>query len=78
MKKNEEKLTFEQAMERLETIVSELEKGEAPLDESLSYFEEGVKLTKICSEILDEATLKVKTLTGDFDTDFKDGDTQEK
>lgn len=78
MKKNEEKLTFEQAMERLETIVSELEKGEAPLEESLSYFEEGVKLTKVCSEILEAATLKVKTLTGDCDTDFKDGEAQEK
>ena len=37
---------FEQAMARLETIVSELEKGELSLDESLKIFEEGIKLSK--------------------------------
>ncbi len=71
----EEKITFEKAMERLETIVGELEKGETPLNESLSYFEEGVKLTKICSDILNEATLKVKTLTGQKVVDFGENGT---
>ena len=40
----EEKLTFEQAMGRLEEIVKRLERGDAPLEESLSLFEEGTRL----------------------------------
>ena len=45
----EKKLTFEQAMGRLEEIVSLLERGEAPLEEALSLFEEGTALLKKCS-----------------------------
>ena len=58
MAKNE--LTFEQAMERLEEIVTALETGEFPLEESLKLFEEGVKLVKICNKKLTtvEGTIK--------------------
>ena len=49
-------------MARLEVIVSKLEKGDAPLEEALSLFEEGTGLMKQCSAALDEAEQKVKKL----------------
>ena len=55
-------LKFEEAMARLETIVAELEKGDLPLDESLKIFEEGIKLSKNCLKMLDEAERKVEIL----------------
>lgn len=59
----EKKKTFEEAMARLEEIVSLLEKGEAPLEESLKLFEEGTGLMKQCSTLLDKAEQKVTKLT---------------
>ncbi|MBQ7714551.1 MAG: exodeoxyribonuclease VII small subunit [Clostridia bacterium] len=64
------KLKFEEAVERLEAIVSSLEKGNCALDDSLDLFEEGVALVKYCSEKLDSATQKVKILTSDGIKDF--------
>jgi exodeoxyribonuclease VII small subunit len=60
-------IRFEQAMARLETIVSELERGDLPLDESLKIFEEGIKLSKSCLKMLDEAERKVEILIQDKD-----------
>jgi len=60
----EKKLSFEDAMVRLEQIVTLLERGEAPLDEALSLFEEGSRLMKQCSSLLDKAEQKVIKLTG--------------
>ena len=56
---------FEQAMARLEAIVGELEKGELPLDESLRIFEEGIRLSKSCLKVLEEAERKVEVLVQD-------------
>ena len=56
------KLSFEQAMGRLEEIVSVLERGECDLDESLKLFEEGAKLARNCNEMLDKAEQKVMLL----------------
>lgn len=53
---------FEQAIARLEAIVGELEKGELPLDESLKIFEEGIRLSKNCLKILEDAERKVEVL----------------
>ena len=55
-------ITFEQAMSRLEKIVRELENGEVALEESIKLFEEGVKLSGICSSLLKEAKQKVEIL----------------
>ena len=55
-------LTFEKAMDRLEEIVSLLESGDSPLDESLALFEEGVKLVKLCNSQLEKAENSVKML----------------
>ena len=59
----EKKLTYEQALARLEEIVALLERGEASLEESLALFEEGAKLTKQCTAMLDQAEQKVAKLT---------------
>ncbi len=55
-------IKFEEVMKRLEQIVNALEKGNLPLDESLKVFEEGVKLSKNCLRILDDAEKKVEIL----------------
>ena len=58
----EKELTFEEAMARLELIVRELEKGDAPLDESLALFEESAKLIRSCTTQLEKAEQAVVKL----------------
>ena len=58
-------LKFEDAMARLEEIVNGLEKGDLSLDKSLKMFEEGVRLSKSCLKMLDEAQQKVEVLVRD-------------
>ena len=53
------KQTFEQEIARLEEIVAALEKGDAPLADSLALFEEGTKLIAACSQELDAAVVKL-------------------
>nr|PZN03123.1 MAG: exodeoxyribonuclease VII small subunit [Bacillota bacterium] len=67
---------YEDAIARLEEIIEKLEGGNLSLEESLSLFEEGVKLTKICTKILDEAEGRVQVLIKDLNgqIDFKDFD----
>ncbi len=57
-----ETLTFEDAYRQLEEIVSQLEQGDLPLDQSLSLHERGQKLADHCARKLDEAELKVKEI----------------
>jgi len=61
----EKKLTFEQAMGRLEEIVTQLEEGDHSLENSLSLYEEGAKLMKQCAAMLDKAEQKVMKLRTD-------------
>ncbi len=56
---------FEQAMARLEAIVGQLENGDLSLDESLKIFEEGIRLSKNCLKVLEEAERKVEVLVQD-------------
>ena len=58
----ENNITFEQSLMRLESIVKELESGDVSLDESLALFEEGVKLSGVCSNLLKNAKQKVDIL----------------
>ena len=58
-----EELTYEKAMNRLEEIVSLLEKNDVSLDDSIKLFEEGTSLTSFCYQILDHAEQKVVELT---------------
>lgn len=55
-------LTFEAALARLEETAKLLESGNVPLDESLSLFEEGISLVKLCNSKLDAAEQKVVRL----------------
>ncbi|MEZ4870810.1 MAG: exodeoxyribonuclease VII small subunit [Bdellovibrionales bacterium] len=55
-------MNFEKKLGDLEKIVENMESGELSLDESLKYFEQGVKLTRECQEALQKAELKVQKL----------------
>ncbi|HAW12740.1 MAG: exodeoxyribonuclease VII small subunit [Bulleidia sp.] len=57
-----QKMKFETSMARLDEIVSELEKNERPLDESIQLFEEGLKLVRACNEKLNEFEAQVKDI----------------
>ncbi len=57
-----QEIKFEDAMQELESITAKLEKGDLSLDESVSNFEEGMKLAKKCNNILEEAEKKIKVL----------------
>lgn len=59
------KISFEQAMERLEKIVGQMESGELPLENMLASFEEGMKLARFLGDKLDEVQKKVSLLTAD-------------
>ncbi len=56
------KANFEKNMSDLENIVTELEKGDLNLDESISKFEEGIRISKECNKILEEAEKKITIL----------------
>lgn len=58
----EKELPFEEAMKQLEVVAAELEKGDLSLDESVSKFEEGMKLSKQCSELLENAEKRITIL----------------
>ncbi len=58
-----EQIKFEKAMQRLEQIVEDLEKGELDIDKSLEIFEEGIKMSRVCSKKLNEAEAKIEKLT---------------
>lgn len=55
-----ERLNFEEALARLEEIVSELETEDISLEKSIELYEEGIKLSKICTEKLEEAELRIE------------------
>lgn len=59
----ESELKFEKALERLEKIVEDLESGNLALDEALKRYEEGVKLSRLCSQRLVQAENKIEVLT---------------
>lgn len=58
-------MKFEEAIKELEAVVSSLESGEKGLDESIALFEKGIKLSKQCQKLLDDAEKKVRVLLAD-------------
>jgi len=60
-----EELNFEDAIKKLEEVAKELEKGELGLDESVSKFEEGMNLSKLCTKMLNQAEKKINILIND-------------
>lgn len=57
-----EEINFEENMKQLEQIATELEKGDLDLDTSVKKFEEGMKISKECSDILEKAEKKITML----------------
>ncbi|KUO58897.1 MAG: exodeoxyribonuclease VII [Gracilibacter sp. BRH_c7a] len=70
---NKNPISFEQGIEKLEQIISDLDKNDVPLDQALQLFNEGIVLVKHCNCLLDSAEEKVKVLledaNGEFSTD---------
>ena len=64
--------TFEQAIDRLNEIVSMLEKGETELNEMLKLYEEGMDLVKFCLSKLDDVEKKISKLNRDTDDGIKE------
>jgi exodeoxyribonuclease VII small subunit len=55
-------MKFEEALQKLEQIVEQLERGDLPLDKSLEIFEEGIKLSRLCTKQLEEAEQRIELL----------------
>lgn len=66
MTKKKSKSSFEQDLSRLETISSLLEEDNVDLEEAISLFEEGVKLSKSCLQTLKKAELKITELKSEL------------
>lgn len=59
------KLTFEEALERLESIVANIEEGKVSLEDSIQKYAEGIGLIKQCRQILDGAEKKIQVLAAE-------------
>lgn len=75
-KKTVEQMRFEEAFEELAALVGQLESGELPLEQSLALFERGQALAARCSQLLEQAELKLRQLVPDesggySETDFE-------
>lgn len=57
--------SFEQAIEKLEHIVTRLESGDVPLEEAIDLFQEGMRLSHYCSQKLDQVERKIEMLMED-------------
>lgn len=57
--------TFDEAMKELETIVTKLEQGDVPLEEALDQFQEGIKLSRYCKSIVEDAEKKVTKMVNE-------------
>ncbi len=62
---------FEEALKKLEKIVVDLEKGELSLDEALKKYQEGLELSRICSQRLDSAKKKIDVLSKNKKGEFE-------
>ena len=76
---NQQNITFEQSMQRLEQIVRAMERGDVALEESLKLFQEGTELVRSCGKLLDDAELQVKKIMtapdgSPVEEDFDDAD----
>lgn len=59
------KMTFEEAMKRLEEIVTRLEDKSLPLDAALEDFDNAISLVKYCNEVLSQAEIRISEVTGE-------------
>jgi exodeoxyribonuclease VII small subunit len=70
-KKDPGEATFDESLRRLEEIVAQMEQGEIPLEESLKLYEEGIALSKVCAQKLQQAELTIKRLGKDLEGNLK-------
>ncbi|API90500.1 exodeoxyribonuclease 7 small subunit [Virgibacillus pantothenticus] len=66
----EKELTFEEAMQQLEQVVEKLETGDVPLEKAITYYQDGMKLSKLCTEKLnqvEEKMTKIMNEQGDLE-----------
>ena len=77
-KREQDPPTFEESLKHLEDIVERLERGDVPLEESLRLYEEGLQLSKTCSERLAQAELILKRLSKKADGSFEELDEEER
>ena len=61
-KNKEENITFEQAIEELETIINRLEEGDVPLDETIKLYEKGSELKDFCEKKIKSAEVKIQKI----------------
>jgi exodeoxyribonuclease VII small subunit len=62
MDKEQGTMNFEEAMEKLEQIVSKLESGDVPLEQAIELFQEGMKLSQLCGQKLEQVERKIEML----------------
>lgn len=55
-------ISFEQALDEIQKIIDTLENGNVDLNDSISLYEKGVKLTKTCKSYLDKASVKIEKI----------------
>lgn len=67
-----ERPSFEEALEKLESIVEKLSNENITLEKSVELYEEGLKLSKICSDTLEQASLKIEQIEKSSDKDKED------
>ncbi|MBN1398849.1 MAG: exodeoxyribonuclease VII small subunit [Bacteroidetes bacterium] len=75
--KKSEKNSLEHYLQRLQEIAESLEQGEVPLDEAVNLYEEGIKLSKECTEKLKTAELKIKKLSKGIEDQLALNETEE-
>ncbi|MCP8967047.1 exodeoxyribonuclease VII small subunit [Ectobacillus ponti] len=61
----EKQISFEEAINQLEQLVLKLEQGDVPLEEAISYFQEGMQLSKLCDEKLKNAEQQMTVILGE-------------
>ena len=66
-----ERLGFEEALKRLEAVVDKLNNEDITLEDSVTLYEEGIQLSKICTETLESAALKIEQIDQDNGKDPK-------
>lgn len=64
-KQKENELSFEETMKHLEEIVEKLEEGDVPLEKAINYYQEGMKLSKVCSDKLNNVEKQMEQIVNE-------------
>ncbi|GGD21139.1 exodeoxyribonuclease VII small subunit [Pontibacillus salipaludis] len=62
---NQEEMSFEEAMKQLEQIVEKLEEGDVPLEKAITYYQDGMKLSKVCNDKLNNVEKQMQQIMND-------------